>query len=94
MIPKHTKVKTYSKQDDDTVRIDSKSYHEKLSYELVEYEKQQLSSFAKLKQDVEENLKHVINDGSPKLVLTIEMKNQRPKITKRWVALRKHHPRM
>jgi hypothetical protein len=86
--PKHEKHTTYEKQVDGSVKITGKSYFEELSHILEEIEKQTASSFQTLKQDVDLALKHVTEDGSPKLVLTIEIKKGQPRITKRYVTLR------
>lgn len=87
------KVTEYSKEKDGTIVIDSKSYYDDLSFHIIENEKVLESSFYTLKKDVEEALKHVINDGSPKIVLTIETKKGQVKINKRWVEFKKDYPR-
>lgn len=88
MQPKHEKRVTYEKQEDGSVKVTSKSYFEELSHIIEEVEKQTQSSFSTLKKDVEKMLEHITDDGSPKLVLTIELKAGQPRITKRYVTLR------
>lgn len=92
MNPKHQKVTTYKKTEDG-IEIDSKSYYESLAHQVTEIEKQLMSSFFTLKKDVEATLDHVLEDGSPKLVLTIETKNGNPRITKRYVTTKQTFPR-
>lgn len=87
-MPKHQKETTYSKQDDGSIKIQTDSYYEQLAHQVVEIEKQLQSSFYTLKKDIDLALNHIIEDGSPKLVLTIEIKHGEPKITKRWITLK------
>ena len=89
--PKHQKITTYQKQEDGSVKIDQKSYYEQLSHVLVEIEKPMVSSFFTLKKDVDMALDHILKDGSPKLVLTIELKAGQPRITKRWVTIKENY---
>jgi hypothetical protein len=91
-MPKHQKVTTYQKQGDE-IKITSKSYYEELAQMLEEIEKPSITSFQTLKQDVEMALEHVLNDGSPKLVLTIEAKGSNLKLTKRYITLKENYPR-
>lgn len=93
MQPKHQKRTKYTALDDGSVKIESKSYFEKLAHSVEEIEKPMVSSFETLKTDIERALDHFVVDGSPKLVLTIEMKKGRPKITKRWVTIKQDFPR-
>lgn len=88
-MPKHQKVTTYQKQGDD-IKITTKSYYEELALMLEETEQKRISSFETLKQDVELALEHVLNDGSPKLTLTIDSTNTGVKLTKRWVTLKEN----
>lgn len=88
MTPKHQKVTTYQKQEDGSIKIEAKSYYEELSHVLEEVEKPMLSSFDTLKKDVEMALDHFTVDGSPKLVLTIELKKGQPRLTKRYVTIK------
>ena len=93
MEPKHEKVSVYTPQIDGSVKIDTKSYYDKLSQEVVEVEKHVLTSFHTLKRDVEEALEHVTTDKASQLVLTIKISKGEPKLTKRWVTLKKNYPR-
>lgn len=91
--PKHMKVTSTTVEPDGTKNIQSKSYYEKLQLQVDEMEKPLVSSFYTLKKDVELALEHVLKDGSPRLVLTIEPKKGEIKLTKKWVTLRQDYPR-
>lgn len=92
MNPKHIKTTEYSKDDDGNTVIESKSYHDQLSHHVVELEKQVKSSFETLKLDVDHALKHFIEDGSPKLVLTLDYARRgQPRIIKRWVTVKENY---
>lgn len=92
--PKHVKITDYKKLEDGSIQIDTKSYFEDLTMDVREYEKNLMSSYYTLKKDVEEALKHVIDDGSPKLVLTIKANSKGGvRIVKRWVEITKNYPR-
>jgi hypothetical protein len=93
MNPKHQKVTTYTKQADDSIKIEQKSYYEQLSQELVEVEKHIITTFSTLKNDVEGTLSHLIDDKASQLIITIKVVNGEPKLTKRWVTLKRNYPR-
>ena len=86
--PKHEKHVEYRRLDDGAVEITSKSYFERLAHMLVEIEAKKESDFKSLKTDVETMLKHITDDGSPKLVLTIERKDGKFKLTKRYITIK------
>lgn len=91
--PKHQRVVTYQKIEEEAIKITTKSYYEELAHMLEEIEKPMVSSFFTLKKDIELALDHVLKDGSPKLVLTIEIKNGQPKIIKRYVTIKESYPK-
>lgn len=93
MEPKHQKVTTYTKQSDDSIKIEQKSYYEKLAHEAVEIEKPVVTSFFTLKKDVDRALDHITEEGSSQLVLTIKVNKGKPTLTKRWLTLKKDYPR-
>lgn len=90
---KHAKVTTYSKQDNGDVQIKTESYYEQLAHEVVEVERHILTTFETLKKDVEDSLEQITDRGTTQLVLTIKVQNGVPKLTKRWIALKKDYPR-
>lgn len=95
MNPKHQKQTEYQKQSDGSVKIESKSYYEKLSQVIVEIEKPMLTSSYSLEQDIKHALEHITKEGSPKLTLTIETKNGEPtRIVKRYITLKEKYPRL
>lgn len=91
--PKHQKETEYTPQEDGSIEIDQKSYYDKLALHIKDVEKPVLTSFFTLKKDVERALDHVIEDGSPRLVLTIKVNKGKPYLTKQWRTLRKDYPR-
>jgi len=92
MQPKHQKVTKYRKTDEG-VEIHTKSYYEQLAHELVEIEKPTETSFYTLKKDVEMALSHVLEEGTPKLTLTIENKKGKMRLIKKWVSMKQSYPR-
>lgn len=95
MQPKHQKQTEYTKQPDGSVKIEQKSYYEKLSQVVVEIEKPMATSSYTLKQDIEHTLEHILKEGSPKLTLTIETKHGEPtRIIKRYITVKERYPRL
>lgn len=90
---KHAKVTTYSKDNNGDVNIKTESYYEQLAHEVVEIEKHILTTFDTLQKDVDEALVHITDRGTSQLVLTIKVANGVPKLTKRWITLKKDYPR-
>lgn len=86
--PKHTKVRTFEPQDDDTMLIKTKSYHEKPSGYKEEIVKHINTSHATFLSDVVACLDVVKGvDASPELILTITTRNGMPHlITKQWTT--------
>ena len=90
MIPKHQKVTTYSKAEDGSTKIESKSYYESLEQVVEEIEKHQLTTDDTIIKDVEKLLRLITHDKSPKLSITV---TPRPtggyKLTQRHVTIKK-----
>lgn len=89
----HEKVISYTKQLDGSTKIEQKSYYEKLSQEVIEIEKYVPTSFMSLKKDIESCLEHLTKDKSTQLVITINVKDGKPKLKKKWMTLQKNYPR-
>jgi hypothetical protein len=95
MTPKHQKITTYSKNDDGSVSIEQESYYEKLAQVIQEIEKPTLATSDTIKEEVTRALDHVLLEGSPKLVLTIERKTGKDiRLTKRYVKFKQQYGRM
>jgi hypothetical protein len=93
MNPKHQKETTYTKQTDGSIKIESKSYYEQLAQELIEIEKHVPTSFYTLKKDVEGSLSHLTDDKASQLIITIKVINGEPRLTKRYVTLKRNYPK-
>lgn len=93
MEPKHCKITNYEAQSDGAVQITTYSYYERLANIVQEIESTIRSTQETLEQDVVTQLKH-IKEGSPKMVLTIKLVDGQPKITKRYVTLKKRFNKM
>ena len=89
MKPRHQKVTSYDKQDDGAIKITTKSYYEELTDLMEEIEKNIITNFNTLKQDVDTAVEqHFIKEGAKRLVLTLEIKGGQPKLVKRWIVVK------
>jgi len=94
MQPKHQKITNYSRQDDATIKIETKSYYEKLTQEMEEIEQVVLTTIETLRQDVDKSIDHVLVDKASQLVITVKIQDGKPKLVKRWVTFKKNYNRM
>lgn len=85
--PKHQKITSHLVNDDGSKEITTRSYYEKLAKEVFEVEKPMVSSLDTLRKDVDNVLDHVLKEGSPRLVITVEAKGDKIKLRKRYVTL-------
>ena len=88
---KHQKRTEYINKGD-SIQIKTDSYYEKLAQSVIEIEKKVPTTVMTLKKDIELAMSH-IEDGSPKVVLTIEMKKDGPHLTKRWIEVKEQFNR-
>jgi hypothetical protein len=91
--PKHCKVVDYQSLPDGSLEITTKSYYERLAHLMQEIQKNIDTTMSTLDQDVLTQIKH-FKDGAPELVLTLKMVNGKPRLTKRYVTLKKNFPRI
>lgn len=92
MQPKHCKVTDYDKLPDGSTKITTSSYYERLTNLMEEIEAHVKTTSETLEQDVLTQLKH-FKDGSPQLVITLKMVDGTPRLTKRYITLKKKFSR-
>ena len=84
---KHAKVTRTTSNPDGSTKIEHESYYAQLSHIKVETEKQLHTSNETIIKDFISAMRHITDEGSTELSLTITAKDNKPlKIKKRWTV--------